>query len=135
MNNDIFQKVFDILQPILPAEWKKLVLYVGYTSGSYSMKYYTCDDKGNYIDCFSQQGISKAQLIKIFMGIDKELSTERKLLEGKNRWNVMTMLVDCEGKMKTEYDYSDISENAIAYEQKWKEKYINKNIFKKNDGK
>ena len=28
--------------------------------------------------------------------------------------------------MKTEFDYSDISENAIAYEQNWKTKYITK---------
>lgn len=124
MNNDVFQKIFDALQPVLPVDWRKLVLFVGYTSGSYTMKYYTSDSKGVYIDCFSQKGVKKSQLIRIFMEIDKELSRERKQLEDKNKWNVMTMLVDSEGKMKTEYDYSDISENAIAYEQKWKEKYI-----------
>lgn len=125
MNNDVYQKIFDMLQPALPSGWKKLVLFVGYTSGSYTMKFYTSDDKGVYIDCFSQKSVHKAQLIKLFMGIDKELSAERKQIECKNRWNVMTMIVDSEGNMKTEYDYSDISENAIVYEQQWKEKYIN----------
>lgn len=124
MSNEIFQKVFDILQAVLPAKWEKLVLYVGYTSGSYTMKYYTCNEKGVYTDCFNQQNVNRTQLIKSFMEINKELSSERKMLEGKNKWNVMTMFVDSTGKMKTEYDYVDISENAIAYEQSWKEKYL-----------
>lgn len=124
MNNDVFQNIFDILQPVLPDGWKKMVLFVGYTAGSYTMKYYTSDVEGVYTDCFSQKGASKAQLIKLFMSIDKTVSTERKVLDEKNRWSVMTMIVCSDGSMKTEFDYSDISENAIAYEQSWKEKYL-----------
>lgn len=124
MNNEIFQNIFDILQPALPNEWKKMVLFVGYTAGSYTMKYYTADDNGKYTDCFSQKGINKAQLIKLFMSIDKIVAPERKKLDDKNRWTVLTMSVTNDGSMKTEFDYADISENAIAYEQKWKEKYI-----------
>ena len=124
MNNEIFQEVFDILQPVLPKGWEKMVLFVGYTTGSSTMKYYTSDNSGKYTDCFSQKGINKAQLIKLFMNIDKVVSSERKKLDEKSRWSVMTMLVSSEGSMQTEFDYSDISENVIAYEQKWKEKYI-----------
>ena len=124
MKNEIFQNIFDILQPALPNEWKKMVLFVGYTAGSYTMKYYTADDKGEYMDCFTQNGVNKAQLIKLFMSIDKVVAPERKKLDDKNRWTVLTMSVTNDGSMKTEFDYSDISENAIAYEQKWKEKYI-----------
>lgn len=124
MNNEIFQEVFDILQPVLPEGWEKMVLFVGYTTGSYTMKYYTSDNSGKYTDCFSPKGINKAQLIKLFMNIDKVVSSERKKMDEKSRWSVMTMLVSSEGSMQTEFDYSDISENVIAYEQKWKEKYI-----------
>ncbi len=124
MNNDVFQIIFDILQPALPDGWKKVVLFVGYTAGSYTMKYYTSDAEGVYTDCFCQKGASKAQLIKLFMSIDKAVSTERKVLDEKNRWSVMTMIVCSDGSMKTEFDYSDISENAIAYERSWKEKYL-----------
>lgn len=124
MNNEIFQNIFDILQPAFPNKWKKMVLFVGYTAGSYTMKYYTADDKGEYTDCFSQKGVNKAQLIKLFMNIDKVVAPERKKLDDKNKWTVLTMSVTNDGSMKTEFDYADISENAIAYEQKWKEKYI-----------
>ena len=124
MNNENFQKVFDELQPVLPKDWKKMILFVGYTTGSYTMKFYTSDVKNVFTDCFSQKGSNKGRLIKLFMGIDKILKAERKTLSDKDKWTVMTMIVDADGNMKTEFDYTDISENAIAYEQSWKEKYL-----------
>lgn len=124
MNNEIFQNVFDLIQPYLPEAWKKMVLYVGYTEGSYSMKFYTCDVNGIYTDCFKQKGANKVKLIQLFMSIDKVLSLERKALEDKNRWSVMTMIVGLDGAMKSEFDYADIRENTIAYERSWKEKYL-----------
>lgn len=36
----------------------------------------------------------------------------------------MTMIVTSDGNLKVEFDYTDISENSIEYEQKWKKKYI-----------
>lgn len=124
MNNEIFQNIFDIIQPTLPNSWKKMVLFVGYTAGSYTMKYYTADEKGEYIDCFSQKEINKVQLIKLFMRIDRVVGPERKKLDEQNKWSVLTMTVTNDGNMKTEFDYADISENVIAYERNWKEKYI-----------
>lgn len=124
MNNEIFQNIFDIIQPTLPNSWKKMVLFVGYTAGSYTMKYYTADEKGEYTDCFSQKEINKVQLIKLFMRIDRVVGPERKKLDEQNKWSVLTMTVTNDGNMKTEFDYADISENVIAYERSWKEKYI-----------
>lgn len=125
MNNEIYQEIFDLLSEVLPADWKKFVLYVAYTPGSFAIKYYTRNENGIYTDCFSQQKVSRAQLVKIFMEIDKRISLERNLLEDNNKWNVMTMIVDSNGRIKVDYDYVDISENSIDYEKKWKAKYIN----------
>lgn len=86
--------------------------------------YYTVDQKGEYTVCFDQKEINKAQLIKLFMNIDKVIGSERKKLDEKNKWSVLTMTVTNDGKMKNEFDYSDISENSFEYEQKWKDKYI-----------
>ena len=124
MDNIIFQDVFNVIQPALPEGWEKMILFVGYTEGSYTMKYFTSDGKGEYTDCFNQKGLSKAQLIKLFMNIDKIVGGERKKLNEKNKWSVMTMIVCKDGSMKTDFEYSDISENAIEYEQSWKKKYI-----------
>lgn len=124
MNNEIFQNIFDILQPALPEGWKKMAFFVGYTTGGYTMKYFTSDGNGVYTNCFDQKGINRAQLIRMFMSIDEIVSVERKKLDEKNKWSVMTMLVSADGNMKAEFDYADISEDVIAYERNWKEKYI-----------
>ncbi len=124
MDNKILQNVFDLIQPLLPDKWNKMILYVGYTSGSYSMKFYIGDEKTNYIDCFSLKSIGKAQLIKLFMSIDKIIAQERNKLEEKDKWSVLTLTVDKNGKMKADFDYTDINENSIEYERKWKDKYL-----------
>lgn len=124
MKNEVFQKMFDMIQPFLPDEWQKMIFFVGYTKGSYSMKFYSCDSSGHYTDCFRQINSDKAQLIKLFMAIDRILSGERSQLGEKEQWSVMTMIVDHEGNMKTSFDYTDISENVLSYEKIWKETYL-----------
>lgn len=124
MEDKSFQKIFGVLESVLPEHWKRLVLFAGYTQGSYTMKYYVKDDNDLYTDCFSQNVIGNAQLIKVFMNIDKIIKVERDKLDDKSKWSVMTMIVDADGNMKTEFDYSDISEDSIGYEQNWKKKYI-----------
>lgn len=124
MNEKLFQNIFDKIQEGLPSEWKRIAFYAGYTGGSYSMKYYVDNGKDGYIDCFSLDNIKKAQIIKLFMSIDKIISPERKKLNEKDRWTVLSMIVNSDGKMKTEFDYTDISENAISYEQEWKAKNL-----------
>ena len=48
MNFD-FQNIFDKLQDGMPTEWDKVVLYVAYFEGSYSMKYYVRKEKAEYV--------------------------------------------------------------------------------------
>lgn len=124
MNGEVIQEVFDKLQDFLPDKWGKVVLFVGYTAVSYSMKFYTCDEKDIYTDCFSQAGTSEDELILLFMQLDKILSRERNTLDDKNKWTVMTMIVKSDGSVKTELAYDDISENFLAYEKQWKETYL-----------
>lgn len=123
MNNEMFQNIFDILQDGLPEQWNKVVFFVGYTEGSYTMKYYIKGLDNQYKDCFSLDKPGKAGLIKLFMQIDKVISKERNATED-NKWTVMTMIVDSAGAMKTEFDYENITENAIEYEREWKKTYL-----------
>lgn len=122
MNDILFQQVFDILQPILPNEWKKIIFYVAYFTGSYSMKYYTYDKTGKYIDCFNQKNTNRGQLLKSFMTIDTVIKNERDQL--KNKWNIMTVVITSDGKMKADFEYKDITENSIEFEEQWKKKYL-----------
>lgn len=124
MNDSIFQTVFDYLQALLPEPWKKLVFYAGYPAGSYSMKFYVDSGNGYYIDCFNIPGLNKGQFVSTFVNINRVLSSERDKLPAPNRWNVFTMIVDSNGAMCTDFDYTNIDENAIDYERKWQEKYL-----------
>ena len=124
MNETIFQNVFDLLQDYLPEAWKKAVLFAGYTEGSFRMKFHVMNQNGVYVDCYQLKNCARAQLIRLFMDVHKVLEPSRKQTNGQKPWTVFTMIVDANGKMKTYFDYEDISESAIAYEKAWKEKYL-----------
>lgn len=124
MNDKIFQEVFNLLEVFLPQDWKKTILFAGYTTGSYSMKYYCWTENGTFVDCYNLSGVSSSDLIKLFADIDKILYKERALLDDKNRWSVLTMIVNNDGTMKTEFNYDDHSEDMLAYEKEWKKKYL-----------
>ncbi|MBE5077615.1 immunity protein YezG family protein [Anaerotignum lactatifermentans] len=124
MEKKMFQEIFGELQDFLPNKWRKFVLYIAYTKGSYSMKFYIKPDNNKYLDCFSIKNIDRMNLIKAFMKIDGILSVERNKKTSENRWNVLTMVVDEAGNMRTEFDYANIEENTIAYENEWKKRYL-----------
>lgn len=124
MNEKLFQIIFDKLQEVVPVKWNKIVFYAGYTKGSYSMKYYVDMGNGKYIDCFSLDGISNMQLMKLFVSIDKEIAEVRTKLEELEKWNVLTMIIDSNGSFKTDFDYNDISDNSISYKKDWKKRYL-----------
>ena len=87
------------------------------------MKFYA-KTNSRYIDCFSFAGVSKNDLAKLFKKIDRVLKTERDKLTEKNKWTVLTMIVDSTGAMKTFFEYDDHSDDMIAYKKKWKKKYL-----------
>ena len=124
MNEKLFQSIFEKIQNYLPADWRKMVFFAGYTEGSYSMKFYSKGCEGSFIDCFSLQGITRAKLINTFMDIDKILLKARSSLEGKAKWTIFTLIVDFEGNMQAYFDYANHSEDMIDYEERWKEKYL-----------
>ena len=42
----------------------------------------------------------------------------------------MTFIVDSKGKMKTDFDYTDLSEGSYEYKKAWKQKYMTEQINK-----
>lgn len=119
-----FQSIFNTLQEVLPVEWHKVVFYTQYGESSYSMKYFVDSGNGEYIECFKLKGTSKREIIKAFAVIDSQIMPFRKELSNKDKWCVMTLIVDDEGNFKAEYEYDDVSENSFEYFQKWKDKYL-----------
>ena len=54
--------------------------------------------------------------------VDSIISKIRNEQFGK--WTNMTMTVDNEGNMQTDFDYTDLSEYAFQYKKEWKKKYL-----------
>jgi len=123
MKESLYQDIFDKMQCALPNNWKKVILYVAYMEGSYSMKYYVQGENREYQDCFSLGTLPKVKIVRLFMELDKMISPVRKNLAKNDKWSCMTMIVDASGKFRTKFDYEEI-EDPIEYEQKWKKKIL-----------
>lgn len=120
---NIFQFIFNQISEFLPDNWNRLVFRADYTENSYSVKFYI-NDGNQTISCFELPNVKKEQLIKTFIRIDSELSKERVSMCKEEKWTVMTMCVDSNGHIKTDFDYTDISENYIDYMSSWEQKFL-----------
>ena len=54
----------------------------------------------------------------------QEIVYVRNQLEGKNKWNSVTVSILSDGAFETNYDYSQISLNADFDDKAWKEKFL-----------
>ncbi|MDK8299463.1 MAG: DUF600 family protein [Actinomycetaceae bacterium UMB1218B] len=121
----MLQGIVSILEETLPEDWNKVVFYGEYAEGAFSIEYYVADsEKGDFVKCFDQKGVSRASLVKNFMAINKLIEPERAALKPEKRWGSMTLVLYSNGKFKVDYDYSDATENAYARKKAWKKKYL-----------
>lgn len=122
LNNKSFQTIFDELSIFLPKGWEKMIAYFEYGEASYTFAFYV-KNKNDYIKCFDIPGVSDSELLAAFRKIDLVLSDER--TKDKNSlWSNMTMIIDADGNMHSDFDYTDLSTNAYAYSKEWKSKYL-----------
>lgn len=120
INEKIFQTIFDELSKFLPKKWERLVVYLEHGEESYSYSFYV-KEEGKYSQCFDLN-FSEKEILKSFSKIEKFVSKER---DGMNEsWTNMTMVVDGKGNMKTDFDYTDLSEGNYRYKKEWKKKYL-----------
>lgn len=124
MDTEMYQNILDSLQEVLPENWEKLVFYSNYFQGSYSMKYYVKGNDGKYVDCFSMHGVSKEDLMNLFREIDKIIMPVRTKLREKDKWSVLTLTLDKDGRFHAEYDFTDFPEGTITYERGWEKIYL-----------
>lgn len=123
MNNELFQNVFDKIQDGLTEDWDKVVIYIAYFAGSYTMKYYVKEEKEDFVDCYNIPRMTNSKLVKLFMSLDKLISPEREKM-GDKKWSVMTMIVTADGDFKSEFDYTNIDDISLEYEESWEKKYL-----------
>lgn len=118
----VYQKIYEELAVFLPDSWEKLVLYMEYGEESYSFSFYVkVDDK--FIKCYDLPDLNEEQLYKAYREIDCLVEPERNALQGE-KWTVMTIVVDAEGNMHSDYDYADLSDGSYEYRKLWRRKYL-----------
>lgn len=124
MNNDMFQKIFDILIDFLPENWSKLAYMVEYFGGSFSMKYYVKTQNSDYISCYDMENFDNNKFIIKCIELNKIISENRMQLDDSNRWCAMAMVVDTNGKMITDFDYPNTIDDQIEYQNDWEKKHL-----------
>ena len=122
MNNSIFQNIFDECVQYLDSKWEELVVYLEYGEASYTFSFYERIN-GRYVKCFDIPSINEKELMNSFRKIDRMVSAERNKEKGEI-WTNMTMVVTSDGHMKTNFDYTDLSEGTYQYMKQWKAKYL-----------
>lgn len=122
IDKDVFQAIYDELVVFLPVGWTRLVAYFEYGTASYSFAFYVKGD-GKYVKCYDIPDIDEDKLLSSFAKIDDMLSVERKN-DAVNTWSNMTMIVDNDGSIHTDFDYTDLSDIAYQYKKAWKAKYL-----------
>lgn len=122
MNEKVYQAIFDVIVPFLPESWDKLVVYLEYGEDSYSFLFFYSNGK-KYIKCFDIPDVSEEALFASFKKIDQVVTPERNKIKG-DPWSNMTMIIDSNGNMHTDFDYTDLSAGTYQYKKAWKKKYL-----------
>ncbi len=119
-----YQELFDLLQPYLPAGWKRVVLYAEYGIASYSFEFFVKTASDEYVKCFDLPGVDEEAQDDTFDEMDKVYSALRAELPDSSLWSNATIAIDASGKMDADFDYTDLRENGYSYKQTWKAKYL-----------
>ena len=122
INDKVYQAIFDGIRPYLSIAWDKVVIYLEYGDASYSISFYV-KKGGSYVKCYDLEGVSDDNLYKSFKRIDRAVAEQRKAIIG-DKWTNMTMIVEQSGKVRVDYDYTDLTQDAYQYSKKWKKKYL-----------
>lgn len=118
-----YQKIYSTLSDSLPNEWKKLIVYAAFSESGRELRYYIQVGNGEYIDCF-ELGLPLEKVLSNLINISSELTQVRDKLGEKDKWSVVTVLIDSKGNFKSDFDYSKDAWKSISYVDKWKENYL-----------
>lgn len=122
INEKIYQSIFDEVSIYLPSSWDRVVIYLEYGESSYSISFYV-KESGKYAKCYDLKGVSDEELYRSFKKINNAVAKQRNAIDG-DKWSNMTMSVESSGKMKVDFDYTDLTEKAYQYSREWKKRYL-----------
>lgn len=122
ISEKIYQSIFDEVSIYLPSSWDRVVICLEYGESSYSISFYV-KESGKYTKCYDLKGVSDEELYRSFKKINNAVAKQRNAIDG-DKWSNMTMSVESSGKMKVDFDYTDLTEKAYQYSREWKKRYL-----------
>lgn len=111
----VWQDVFGLLEPVLPAEWAQIVLYLTYTDDSGSIDYRIGTDDGQFRQYHRFPEISGDMAETVFTAIDFLLMPVLRRMS--EPWVSAAVRFRQDGRFQVRYDYTAIAERDAAYEQ------------------
>ena len=124
MDDKVYGLITNELLTVLPEEWQEVIFYGELTEGGFSFDYYV-DIEGNlFTQCFKLEGLNRQDIMNTFRKIYSIILPLWKSLDKDKQWSNFTFILNRSGNFKAEFDYTNLQENAYAYHQKWREKYL-----------
>jgi uncharacterized protein (TIGR01741 family) len=125
----IYQRVANILNEMIPEDWRKILLYAEFREGYSQVFFYYYpmnEDKPVYnldiVDIFNVDKRHYKSLKQELYNCFEELWNEFKIQE---QWTNLTYILDNTGRMKINYGYEDLSEiNPVEKQEKWEAEYL-----------
>lgn len=120
---DYPKELFVLIERNLPYPWDEIVFYAEYGVSSYSIEFWI-KNGSSYTKCFDLPGIDEEALLDSFDEMNEVLEVQRSALPKDALWSSMTMTVHSSGKVKVDFDYSDLSSEEASRDV-WKAHYLN----------
>ncbi|WP_196600232.1 immunity protein YezG family protein [Pectinatus frisingensis] len=127
----LYQKIVNIINSMLPEKWEKLHLYAEVREGYASVFFYyyrsgsitpihSLDITDKFIVDDNYFSKLEHQLYNTF----RELLLEFKVQE-QEIWTNLTLILRSNGKLKITYGYENVSQiSSVEKKEKWKAKYL-----------
>ncbi len=125
MHDDKFyQDILDAVLEKIPEDWNRIVFFAAYLKNAFHIDFYYKNEDVPYCSLSDMNGINENERFGFILSLNEMIQKKRKQLDDKNRWNVMTLIVNGDGEYKAEFGYEDISETILIYEKEWRNRYL-----------
>lgn len=121
MESTYYQNIYDYIDPTLPENWQRIVLYAAFRDESCEIKYYVKTDK--YIDCFILTDDHK-NLLQIMRSLYQTISDERNNFDTNEKWKLITVIIESDGTVNSYFDYSDDFWQNPKFMDQWTHSYL-----------
>lgn len=117
------QEVYTLIADYLPSDWETVVFYAECDEGSYINEFYAKAAGGAFKKCYDLD-IDEDDLDELFEKTSEIVESDRNALLGSEKWSNTTMVVQSDGSVTIDYDYTDLESCAYEHKENWTKRYL-----------